>query len=72
MKRHMPKRQWRDLQDIYRLIERNLDLEEEDHEPEAPTSSLPKWKRNVRKVLHYRGKTREIEWDDNRKYRIPA
>jgi len=58
------------LEDIYRLIERNLKLDDEDYEPQSPHSDFPKWKRNVRNVLQYRKKTGDIEWDGSGKYRL--
>ena len=61
---------WFSLDEIYKHIEDRLNLDEEDFEPQAPGSSIPKWKRNVRNVLQYRKKTREIEWDGDAQYRI--
>jgi hypothetical protein len=66
----LPKRQWATLDDLYRLIERNLTLDGEDYERQSPTSEIPKWKRNVRNVLQYRKKTGEIEWDGKGRYRL--
>lgn len=65
----LPKRRWVGLGDIYTLIERNINLDEEDYEWQSPSSDIPKWKRNVRNVLQYRKKTREIEWDGRGNYR---
>ena len=58
---HMPRGRWVSLREIYSLVAAHLVLDREDHEPEAPGSSVPKWKRNVRNVLQYRRKTREIK-----------
>ena len=66
----LPKGQWVTLDDIYHLVERNLNPDEEDYEPQSPGSDIPKWKRNVRNVLQYRKKTGDIEWDGQGKYRI--
>jgi hypothetical protein len=60
---------WASLQEIYRQVEKLARLDKEDFEPESPSSDGPKWKRNVRNVLQYRKKTREIEWDGDTKYR---
>ena len=68
--RNLPRRQWVKLDDIYGLIEHNLHLDVEDHESEAPGSSIPKWKRNVRNVLQYRKRTGDIEWDGSGHYRL--
>ena len=66
----LPRRQWVPLDDIYRLIERNLNLDTEDYAWQSPTSEIPKWKRNVRNVLQYRKQTGEIEWDGRGSYRL--
>jgi hypothetical protein len=61
---------WTSLEEIYLIVERNTNLDDEDWEPQAPGSDIPKWKRNVRNVLQYRKKTGEIEWDGEAKYRL--
>lgn len=61
---------WTSLEDIYSHIERVARLDDEDWEPQSLSSDVPKWKRNVRNVLQYRKKTREIRWDGNAKYRL--
>jgi hypothetical protein len=66
----MPRVQWVDLQDIYNLIRVELPLDQEDFQPQSPSSDIPKWTRNVRNVLQCRKRTGEIEWDDARKYRL--
>jgi len=68
---HLPKGQWISLQNIYTLIENNLTLDSEDFQPQAPTSNIPKWQRNVRNVLQYRKRTGEIVWDGQGNYRMP-
>ncbi|MDY6906107.1 MAG: hypothetical protein SWH61_15650 [Thermodesulfobacteriota bacterium] len=67
---YMPKNEWTPLQNIYELVRRNGNLDDEDFEPQSPTSDLPKWKRNVRNVLQYRKRTGEIEWDGATHYRL--
>ncbi|MDD2390156.1 MAG: hypothetical protein PHP23_10540 [Desulfobacterales bacterium] len=66
--RNAPKSYWITLEEIYKLVESNANLDVEDFEPQAPLSIIPKWKRNVRNVLQYRKKTGEIKWDGNAKY----
>jgi hypothetical protein len=66
----LPKRRWVVLDDIYTLIERNLNLDTEDYKWQSPISEIPKWKRNVRNVLQYRKRTGEIEWDGHGSYRL--
>jgi hypothetical protein len=67
---NLSKEIWTSLEEIYRIIELNTNLDGEDYEPQAPGSDIPKWKRNVRNVLQYRKKTGEIEWDGEAKYRL--
>jgi hypothetical protein len=61
---------WTSLEEIYRIVARNSNLDDEDLEPQAPGSDIPKWKLNVRNVLQYRKKTGEIEWDGEAHYRL--
>lgn len=70
LKSNLPKGQWIALDDIYADIERNLPLDQEDNEWQSPHSPIPKWKRNVRNVLQYRKKTREIEWGGHGCYKF--
>ena len=45
IKRYMPKDEWLSLQDVYDLVSRHCQLDDEDFEPQSPSSDLPKWKR---------------------------
>jgi hypothetical protein len=67
---HLPRQRWVPLEEIYALVQSFLRLDREDHEPQSPTSSIPKWKRNVRNVLQYRKGTGDIEWDRQGNYRL--
>jgi len=69
IRNNLSKGRWIALGDIYSLIEKNINLDEEDYEWQSPTSDIPKWKRNVRNVLQYRKGTGEIEWDRHGSYR---
>lgn len=66
----LPRKQWVDLQAIYKVVEKDLPLDNEDFEPQSPKSDIPKWMRNVRNVLQYRKGTGDIEWDGAGKYRL--
>ncbi len=66
----LSKEKWTSLEEIYRIVELNSNLDDADLEPQAPGSDIPKWKRNVRNVLQYRKNTGEIEWDGETKYRL--
>ena len=69
IQRRMPKGLWIPLQRIYQMVEEHGNLDDEDFEPQSPTSDIPKWKRNVRNVLYYRNnKTKEIQWDGDARY----
>ena len=46
-----------ELQEIYRLVERGINLIKDDSEPSAPNNNEPRWQRNVRNILQYRKKT---------------
>ena len=70
IKERMPRNELLTLQDVYDLVSRNCQLDDEDFGSQSPTSDLPKWKRNVRNVLQYRKRTGEIEWDGDANYRI--
>jgi hypothetical protein len=68
---HIPKGLWISLDDIYQIVKRYGNLDDEEFEPQCPTSSIPKWKRNVRNVLQYRKGKGEIKWDGNASYLLP-
>lgn len=66
----LPRGRWVELEDIYALVARHLELDAEDFFPQAPSSDMPKWKRNVRNVLQYRKGTGDISWNHNASYKI--
>jgi hypothetical protein len=66
----MPQGRWLALSEIYQLIENNIKLDKDDYNGQSPNSEIPKWQRNVRNVLQYRKKTREIEWDGKANYKM--
>ena len=68
--KHMPRRRSVSLHEIYKMVEGYGNLDDEDFEPQCPNSDTPKWKRNVRNVLQYRKRTREIEWDRHARYML--
>lgn len=71
MRSRLPKGEWVRLQNIYTLIEKEIDLEPDDFEPAATTTTTPRWQRNVRNILHYRKGTEEIVWSGDARYMIP-
>lgn len=70
IKGKMTRGEWVDIENIYGLIEKNNSLDKEDFEWQSPSSSIPRWKRNVRNVLQYRKNKGEIEWNGQRGYRL--
>ncbi len=68
---HIPRGKWISLSEIYLIVMRHGNLDAEDLEPQAPSSNLPKWKRNVRNVLQHRKRTGEIQWDGSANYLLP-
>lgn len=68
----MPKNRWVHTMEIYEIIEKTIDLKPDDFLPAAPGISIPKWKRNVRNVLQYRKKTKEIQWEKLGKYKLES
>lgn len=70
IRKNLSREKWTSLEEIYRIVERTANLDDEDLEPQAPGSDIPKWKRNVRNVLQYRKETGEIEWDSEANYKL--
>jgi len=70
IRNNLQRGRWFSLEEIYKLIETNINLDDEDYEWQSPSSDIPKWKRNVRNVLQYRKGTGEIEWDGEGNYRL--
>ena len=66
--RRTPRRRWVLLGEIYRLVEREGLLDDEDFRPQSPSSNIPKWKRNVRNVLLHRKTIGDIKWNGNAGY----
>ena len=68
---HMPRNKWLKLWDIYEIVERHGDLDEDDLKPvvKGYMGENPQlvWGRNVRNVLQ-RKKLVEIEWDGDGSY----
>lgn len=70
LQRYLPKGEWVHLQEIYRIVETHMVLDDDDFEWQSPLSDIPKWKRNVRNTLQARKKAGKIEWVGQGKYRI--
>jgi len=60
------------LQEIYTLIEDNIELQSDDFEPDAPDSTGIKWHRNVRNVLQQRKEQGDIVWFQGAEYLLPS
>ena len=70
IRRYLPNHRYMSLQEVYQVVERHANLDQEDYEAQSPGSDVPKWKRNVRNVLQYRKKTGKVEWDGNAGYKL--
>ncbi len=71
---HIPRGRWISIVEIYQIVEHHGNLENDDLQPQSPSSNIPKWKRNVRNVLQYRKDrkgTGEIQWDGDANYLLP-
>ncbi|BBO78611.1 hypothetical protein DSCW_60280 [Desulfosarcina widdelii] len=67
----MPKNRWVSIREIYHLVEKFGDLDNEDFYPSAPDNNEPKWKRNVRNVLLADKRNERLSWKvGEEKYRL--
>jgi len=71
IRHRLPKGEWVGLQDIYNLIEKEIDLVSDDFEPAAATTTTPRWQRNIRNILQYRKGNEEIVWSGDARYMMP-
>ena len=71
IRHRLPKGEWVGLQDIYNLIEKEIDLVSDDFEPAAVTTTTPRWQRNIRNILQYRKGTEKIVWSGDARYMMP-
>lgn len=69
---NLPRSEWIDIGQIYKVVNDNLVLQPDDMLPSAPggTTDL-RWRRNVRNVLQQRKQTSEIVWRGNGVYMLP-
>lgn len=72
IKEYLPKGEKVGINEIYRLVEDNLELQPDDWEPSSQWNTDPRWKRNVRNILQYRKEKSEIIWIGNGVYMMPA
>lgn len=52
LRKHVPRRKWVSLQEIYQIVQRNVALDAEDLGCRSTHPASPRWKRNVRRLLH--------------------
>jgi hypothetical protein len=52
LRRHLPRRQWIPIADIYSLVERRMPLDNEDRLCAGHGTPVPRWQSNVRRVLY--------------------
>lgn len=68
--RKLSSHQWTSLAELYSVVESSGVLDAEDQLPQGPRSIGPKWKRNVRNLLHHKKGTGEVEWNGSAGYRL--
>ena len=72
LQEYMQRGTWTHIHQIYDLVEKHADLDDNNFYPQSPTSNIPKWKRNVRNVLWYQTNvTKELQWNKNEHYLLP-
>jgi hypothetical protein len=72
VQRSLSKSRWTRLSDLYSAVAKAVALDpREDFEPDAPSSSGERWKRNVRNVLQRRKGLGHVIWDNHARYRLP-
>jgi hypothetical protein len=52
LQRHLPRRRWIAIADIFLIVQRRTQLDDEDLERISSRSSTPRWKSNVLRILH--------------------
>jgi len=65
------RRSWTPLSAIYAGVAKRVVFDPDDFTPEAPHSTIPKWKRNVRNVLQRRKALGHVDWDRAASYKLP-
>ncbi len=72
IRNRIPRDVWMDTKAIYALVESAIPLSREDLEPVTDYDSTPKWRRDVRHVLHYRKGTEEMYRGKRGAYMLPS
>jgi hypothetical protein len=72
IERHLGRDVWHNLADIYRLVSQRGHLDREDYDQDAPGSTNPKWKRNIRNVLQRQKNLGRIDWENRGRYRLKS
>ena len=54
---------WTPLNDLYHLVDRSGELQQDDHLPSAPGNPEARWRRNVRNVLQVDKECPRVDWD---------
>ena len=71
MQEQMKRGEWYNLQSVYKLIQKELTLRDDDWEPAVSSTGDARWHRNVRNILQYRKQTDDIVWSGDAKYMFP-
>jgi len=56
LQKHLPRRVWIPIADIFLIVQRGVVLDAEDMERSNSRSLTPRWKSNVRRVLRFKQK----------------
>ncbi len=60
LRRFVPKRKWIPLQEIVSTVRARMLLDQEDLQRRGSTSGLPRWERNVRRLLRAKARIGSI------------
>jgi len=52
LRRHIPRRRWIPITDIFRIVQHRIPLDDEDLARVSSHSEVPRWESNVRRILH--------------------
>ncbi len=60
LQKHVPKRKWISLSEIFAIIQARVLLDAEDLGPASPHSGTPRWHANVRRLLRVKVQTGNV------------
>ena len=63
---------WLPLHQIFAMVERHIQFDEDDRLPHAPGARGLAWQKNVRVVLQARREHGDVLWDARGNYKLPT